>query len=370
MPSDWRADALAGLTLPTFRAGAVRGVTAAGPDRQGGMLRSLFRSCLLLSVFSLRAGGVEIARGTVHRNTMWAPTLGAMKHMMVYLPPSYDTTRTATKRYPVAIYLHGRWGDETDIVKLGRLAASMDSLIAGGMPEMIVAMPDGDDGWWTTWNSASDMAECARTPHRDEPAAEFCVPNPNYDYYVAHDVTQFVDSTYRTLARRESRAIGGYSMGGYGSFTIAARYPEVFGVAVSHGGVLTPGLMADSTTLSATGQVTWRIGRSNAELRKASGPNEWGAMFQMFGVDPTSWHARDPASLFLAVKARGAPMPVLYADAGIGDERLQQNETFRATLEANHIPLSYAEWKGKHTWKYVQAHLPEGLHFIADRMTR
>jgi S-formylglutathione hydrolase FrmB len=183
-------------------------------------------------------------------------------------------------------------------------------------------------------------------------------------------VTQFVDSTYRTLARRESRAIGGYSMGGYGSFTIAARFPEVFSVAVSHGGVLTPGLLADSTTLATTGQVTWRIGRSNAELRKAAGPNEWGAMIQMFGVDSSTFHARDPASLFLAVKARGAAMPLLYADAAMDDERLEQNAFFRATLEANHIPLVYAEWKGKHTWKYVQAHMPEGLHFIADRMTR
>jgi len=70
--------------------------------------------------------------------------------MMVWLPPSYASQ--PQRRYPVAYYLHGAFGDENNWVNQGRLAATLDSLVAAGMPEMIVVMPDGDDGFYSTWN--------------------------------------------------------------------------------------------------------------------------------------------------------------------------------------------------------------------------
>ena len=87
--------------------------------------------------------------------------LGTSKHARVYLPPSYDA---ATRHYPVVYYLHGATGRETDWTVNGRLAETMDSLVAIGMPEMIVVMPDGDDGWYTTWNALGNFSECTRNP--------------------------------------------------------------------------------------------------------------------------------------------------------------------------------------------------------------
>lgn len=334
------------------------------------LLRTLLKSCLLLAATAHMAGGPEYAHGIVRRDTIWSPTLGVHKNMVVYLPPSYDTTQTATKRYPVAVYLHGRWGDETDWVLKGNLARSMDSLAAAGRPEMIVVMPDGDDGWWMTWESRPDTALCRRTKHLEEKPETFCVPNARYDDYVVHDVLQHVDSTYRTIAERAARGIAGLSMGGYGAIAIAAHYPDVFSVAVSHGGVLTPGLMADSSTLRTTGRVTWRPGRTTAELRKAAGKNEWSVMYPMFGLDSSTWQPRDPAHLLVALKAAGKRVPLLYSDAAVADERLQQNRTFMRTMVANHIPLGYAEWPGQHTWQYWQQHLPDGLVFMTDHLAR
>ncbi|HXD23675.1 MAG TPA: alpha/beta hydrolase-fold protein, partial [Gemmatimonadaceae bacterium] len=83
------------------------------------------------------------AHGTVRTDSFWSQALGVHKHVEVYLPPSYADH--PDRRYPVAYYLHGMFGSETDWVKLGHLDATMDSLIATGMPEMIVVMPDGDD---------------------------------------------------------------------------------------------------------------------------------------------------------------------------------------------------------------------------------
>ena len=333
------------------------------------MFRLLFRSCLLLAAFAFRAGGTELVHGTVHRDTIWSASLGARKQMMVYLPTSYDTSHTATKRYPVVVYLHGRWGDETDLIYKGHLAAAMDSLVTIGMPEMIVVMPDGDDGWWTTWATAVNMESCRTEVHRSERPEEFCVPQPRYDEYVVHDVLPHVDSTYRTIARSESRGIGGLSMGGYGAFTISALHPGVFGAAVSHGGVLTPGLYPDSSAMASSGAATWRVGRTTAELKKAT-TFRWDGMSPQFGFDSTTWQARDPAQLLSAMKARGHRMPFLYADVAVGDEALEQNRVFVRAMASHGIPVRYAEWKGTHTWIYWKTHVPEGLRCLAEHLTR
>ena len=333
------------------------------------MLRLMFRSCLLLAAVAFRAGGGEIVHGSVHHDTIWAPTLGVHKQMLVYLPTSYDTSHSATKRYPVAVYLHGRWGDETDFVLKAHIATSMDSLVAIGMPEMIVVMPDGDDGWWINWASVPNMPECRRTAHRREPADEFCVPTPRYDDYIVNDVLAHIDSTYRTLARGESRGIAGLSMGGYGAVAIAALHPGVFAAAVSHGGVLTPSLYADSSAMESTGVVNWRDGRTMAELQKGTGP-QWPGMYPIFGPDTLSWQARDPARLLIAMKARGEPLPALYADMARDDERLEQNRVFLRTMKLHDIPLQYVEWPGKHSWIYWNAHVPQGLRFLAEHVTR
>jgi putative tributyrin esterase len=331
------------------------------------MIRYAFFVCLLVAVAVLPASNTAVARGAVQRESLWSPALGVRKNLQVYLPPSYAASAASGKRYPVAVYLHGKWGDETDWLDRGRLAQTMDSLIAAGMPEMLVVLPDGDDGWWTTWESPSDTAACRRETHRGEPAAEFCVPSPRYDEYVVRDVIPFVDSAYRTIARSASRGIGGVSMGGYGAFTIVARFPGTFAAAASHAGILTPGLLPDSGTIATTGRVSWRVGSTTEELRWATGPR-WDGMYPMFGLDAESWRARDPARLLTAMRAAGKPVPALYVDVAKEDEVLQQNRLFRAAMLANGIPLSYTESKGAHSWTFYREHLPFGLQFIASHL--
>src|SRR6185503_19332369 len=100
----------------------------------------------LLLELLLAASTILPSHGTVRTDSLWSAALGVTKHYLVYLPPSYATS--TTRRYPVAYYLHGLNGDETNWVQLGHLDAAMDSLIAGGGPEMIVVMPDGDNSWY------------------------------------------------------------------------------------------------------------------------------------------------------------------------------------------------------------------------------
>ena len=47
---------------------------------------------------------------------------------------------------------------------------------------------------------------------------------------IMKDLIPHVDATYRTMASRESRAVEGFSMGGFGAAHLGFKYPEVFGV--------------------------------------------------------------------------------------------------------------------------------------------
>lgn len=321
----------------------------------------------LCAVAALHAQVAPMARvGSVRTDTMWSQALGITKQLVVYLPPSYGRPESATRRYPVAVYLHGGFGSETDWTVQGRLAPIMDSLVAGGMREMIVVMPDGDDGWWTTWHGLNDVAACRRTP-RNENADTYCVPWPKYDDYVVHDVLAHTDARYRTVTQRSARAIAGLSMGGYGAISIAARNPSVFAVAASHSGVLRPALMTDSSTRTTTGTVTQRDARTRDELRATSG-GRWDRIVPAFGTDSVSWMSRDPSRLIERALQRGDVMPALFVDVGTEDYLLPMSRSFRDNMRALRVPLQYAEWSGKHDWGYWRAHLPESLRFIADRL--
>ena len=65
---------------------------------------------------------------------------------------------------------------------------------------------------------------------------------------------------------------------------------------------------------------------------------------------------------------RGDPLPSLFVDVGTEDQLLPMSRSFRENMQALHVPLTYAEWSGRHDWVYWRAHLPESLRFIAERL--
>ena len=297
--------------------------------------------------------GPAAAAGRVVRDSLWSQALGTTKHFLVYLPPSYGRSG---QRYPVAYYLHGMWGSETDWTRQGALAAVADSLFAAGVPEMIVVMPDGDNGWYTTWNALGNYGACREQPPTREPAATFCVPWPHYDDYIARDLVAAVDSGYRTRAAAAHRGIAGLSMGGYGAISLALAYPDVFTAAASHSGVLTP-LMLDTLTQGRDMETLFRIAGALAPSMRLA-----------FGSDTAGWLARDPARRALRLLNAGRALPALYIDIGVGDRHLPGNRMFREFLERRGIPHRYHERAGAHTWTYWRDNLPLSMHWLASHI--
>jgi enterochelin esterase-like enzyme len=79
-----------------------------------------------------------------------------------------------------------------------------------GAAPMIVVIPDGACRWG-----------CGQWV--DSPVTG------NFEQYVLHDVIPHVDDTYRTIADASSRGLFGFSSGGFGSWNLASRNPDVFG---------------------------------------------------------------------------------------------------------------------------------------------
>ncbi len=177
------------------------------------------RASGLLLLLTLGLCGAEI-RGKVERITVHGKSLegnlsgdSADRFVTVYTPPSYATAKN--RRYPVLYLLHGftdsdeKWFEHNGIKHWMNAGARIDAAIAAGAQEMIVVQPNAYTKFQGSFYSNS-------------------VTTGNWEDFVAKDLVAYVDKTYRTLARVESRGLAGHSMGGYGTVRIGMKHPEVF----------------------------------------------------------------------------------------------------------------------------------------------
>ncbi len=133
---------------------------------------------------------------------------------LVYLPSDYETS---DKRYPVVYVLHGAWMGDSWLVPAVK-DAMRKLLEQGEVNEMIFVFPDGTNKLiGSMWMSSA--------------------ANGDFETYITKELVDKVDSTYRTIPNRDSRAITGCSMGGLGSLHLALKYPNIYGVAVPMNGL-------------------------------------------------------------------------------------------------------------------------------------
>jgi S-formylglutathione hydrolase FrmB len=126
----------------------------------------------------------------------------------VLLPDDY---RTSGLSYPVLYMFHGGAEDfrQFDFMGIREWTA--------GKP-IIVVMPDGGHAGWYS-----------------NPVGSFVGPR-NWETFHIAQLLPWIDANFRTFAEYDGRAVGGFSMGGFGALKYAAKYYGHFASVSSHSG--------------------------------------------------------------------------------------------------------------------------------------
>ncbi len=169
---------------------------------------SVFAAVVLCAADKAPSGG-KIEKIMVHGKSLEGNLEGDSpdRDVAVYLPPSYSK---GNRRYPVVYLLHGYGRTADDWYPFVNLPGSMDRNIAGGTAkEMILVIPDANTLYGGSMYSNSPTSG-------------------DWEVYITHDLVSYIDTHYRTIANRNSRGLGGHSMGGYGVWRLGMKYPEVY----------------------------------------------------------------------------------------------------------------------------------------------
>ena len=179
----------------------------------------------------------DVPHGNVEQIWYRSGATGKDRRLSVYLPAAYD----GKKKFPVLYLLHGSGGDENAWLELGKTARIMDNLIARGEAvPMIVVMPNGNIGAQAAPGETPDNLAFRPVMSNEIPSS---YKNGTYEASFG-EIVSFIDSRYKTVRNRQSRAVAGLSMGGFHSLYISLNHPDLF----SWTGLFSAGLVPQFTS--------------------------------------------------------------------------------------------------------------------------
>jgi enterochelin esterase-like enzyme len=335
--------------------------------RSCGVLCALVLAVVLLPFNALAAGGklekLRVPSAALAGNLQG---IDATRDVYVYLPPSYAQGK---RRYPVVYFLHG-YAVSADVYveSVLNIPKSTDAAIAAGGPEAIIVMPDAFTRFGGSWYSNSPVTG-------------------DWESWIAKDLVAYVDSHYRTIARREGRGLSGHSMGGYGTLRIGMKYPEVFNAiyAMSSAILLTaPDAATVKTQLARMAEGIKTEPRSfvngTQAMASAWAPNPqnppyffdlpFDAEGKAVPLIAEKWTAN---SVLVTVDQRVPQMKSFAAialDVGNEDGLEATNTQFDAALKRLGVPHSYEIYPGNHGNRVGARFTGNVLPFFAQHLAK
>ncbi|MFE0374301.1 alpha/beta hydrolase [Streptomyces inhibens] len=236
----------------------------------------------------------------------------------VLLPDDYHTSG---RTYPVLYLFHGG-GTDQDFMTWDRLPEGGIRAWTAGKP-IIVVMPDGGHaGWYSNPVNSNTGPRNWETFHIDQ-------------------LLKWIDANFRTYAEYDGRAVGGFSMGGFGALKYAAKYYGHFASVSAHSGP--PSLRRDLSAVAHWANV------SSAALDLGGG-TIYGEPFDEARVsaDNPMEHIESYRNKRVFMVAGTSPVPVDPFDLLNETEVLAGQREFRAGLDQAGIPHEWHEEPGGH----------------------
>ena len=162
----------------------------------------------------------DVPHGNVQQILFWSASTGQLRKAFVYTPPQYEKNK---KNYPVLYLQHG-WGENEYAWHVqGHANLIMDNLIADGkIDPFIVVMTYG-------MTNGVRIGGMGGFNYKD------------FETVLCDELVPYVDSHFRTVAKKDGRAMAGLSMGGMETHSITLARPEMFSYyGLLSGGVYTP----------------------------------------------------------------------------------------------------------------------------------
>lgn len=283
----------------------------------------------------------RLVRATVRTTALERPV-----RVNVLLPRGYDDS---PRRYPSFYLFHGTSGGADDWLEMGGVRT------ATRHRQLVTVMPDaGYDSnggsWFTDWLDQGTELGAAR-----------------WETFHNEQLVPWVDANFRTIRQRSARAIAGLSQGGFGSFTYAARHPDLYVAAASFSGA--PDIARHPVAKAAAGPVV------SAIMTGLNGVQPF-APFGDPAVHDIVWQGHNPATIVRNLRhtdlqlwaGNGEPGP--FDDpsqpnpAGSAIERFTYASTtfFADAATADGVPFTLHDYgAGTHTWPYWRRDLRQWL---------
>ncbi len=274
------------------------------------MKKILFSAMLFLSIstFAAKVDTLEVASKSMQKTYKIA----------VVTPNTYKKTKN---NYPVLYLLHGAYGHFSDWL----LKTPTKDVVANLADQynIIIVMPEGENFSF----------------YIDSPVNK----ESQFETFITQEVIQKVDQSYRTLAKKESRAITGLSMGGHGALYLSSKHPDLFCAAGSMSGVADMNVMLNPEALERTKTIMTPILGDEV-------------------LSPMAYNRYAVLSKIELIKSNKLP---LIIDCGVDDFLIEPNRELHRRLVYAKVPHDYTERPGGHTWEYWQNALPSHLLFFS-----
>jgi enterochelin esterase-like enzyme len=312
------------------------------------------------------------APGKVERIKVHSPAIEgnlqgnpADRDVLVYLPPSYDAARN--RRYPVVYQLHG-WlpGGEQWAGMIDFEAGTNRAFASNRSKEMIVVVPDSLTVHGGSMYSTS-------------------VTSGDFEGFIARDLVAHIDSHYRTLAKRESRGLSGHSMGGYGTWRIAMKYPELYSsfYAMSscclspysaEGGGMAEAAKVATLEDAAKAQIFTRVQLTLAAAwspNPAKPPLYFDFPLENGELKPlilTKWNANVPLATIDQYVPSLRTFKAIGIEVGTQDGLIGDNKQISDVLKSYGIDHVYETYEGNHTNKVAERYETRVLPFFSREL--